>query len=670
MLILIVELVTIQQTDWTGGAVAPGCSYNDLSCLNSNCDILDGNFNDSFCTRTDSLVFHAEGKLTIYGLFQYLVEHTVKGPTKAGGWDNDPDIFDVDQDGHMDLVVTDESFPDNSIPNDSVWVFLNDGNGNFTQINVDWELESVDEIHENDADGDGDIDLFTVGHSQYDEDVVLFVNTGSGWTKCVICKNLNGSCNNSTPGSGEAEGIYTGDLDGDGDIDIAVTHLGDGAIYVFEKVPPGTPNSYGCTISSHDYYYVKHLIEDRDNNYGWNVIIEDVDADSDNDIVVTFSRDLMLYKNNGSLSFTPILIASTTPDLSRGFYGLDVDDIDGDGDPDIVVSDRRNTSSSDGNVNIYLNDGSGNFTLHTSISIPHPMGVVINDVEADGDKDIFVASYYDDYSTQDSTIYILINDGNSPPNFTPENQSPYITRRSYFGVGSGDLDGDGDADLLVRAGRKPGGNPSVREGLYWYSSVLYYFDSAKVVSNIVDINGSSSNENWRFDSIIVRGKYLEYASVYIRYGRNIGEFQTTGWIDINDIGTCNTYGSPVDSIKCHISDLDGPAQDTFAEFIQYRIDLYAHDGDLDSYKEINATIHDIQFKFNENITPISIKEKGEFIEISGEGYAHIYDVRGRLLKSIRTNGLVRIRRFLKPGIYVIIFKGDSGRVLRRKIIVR
>ncbi len=654
MLEILIGAVVLQ-TDWQGGAVSPGCSYNDLSCLNG-CTLLNTNFGNDFCTGTDDLVFYSPGKLRIFGTFQYLDEHTVKGPGQAGGWDNDPDIFDVNQDGHLDLVVTDESFLD---PNDSVWVFLNDGNGNFTQINVDGELESVDEIHENDADNDGDIDLFTVGHSNTDEDVVLFVNTGAGWAKCVICQNANGACDASTPGSGEVEGIYTGDLDGDGDVDIAVTHLGDGALYVFERVPAGTPNSYGCTIpGAGEHYYRKHFVDDPSTGGGWNVVIEDGDGDGDRDIFVTFHNALIFYRNTGGLTFNREIIENFT---GKGYYGLDVEDLDGDGDPDVAVSNRSADS-----VKIFINDGSGAFTLYDKVFIPHPMGVVINDVEEDGDKDIFVASYYDGATPDDSTIYVLVNDGGA---FTPVNQSSNITRRSYFGVGSGDLDGDGDADLLVRAGRS-GSVPSSREGLYWYSAVLFYADSAKVVSNIVDINGPSNNENWRFDSVIVRGKNLEYLTMYIRNGRNWSQFQSSTWMNINDIASCTTFGTPVDSIKCQLSDLGGSAQDTFSEFIQYRLDLYAHDGNGDSYKEISAIVYDVQFKFNENITPISVRENAGSIEFMGRGYAYVYDVRGRLIRRVRVDGNGRLEKFLRPGIYLVIFKKDSGEVIRRKLLIR
>ncbi len=638
-------ITSIGQSDWTGGATT-SCQVDDIICLNS-CPVENSAFDSDFCAMDASLVYYSPGKLRIYGTFQYMTEHTIKGPGEAGGWDNDPDIFDVNQDGHLDLVVTDESFPGSQ---DSVWLFLNDGNGNFTQITVDYNLGSVDEIHENDADGDGDIDLFTVGHSTDDQDVVLFVNTGAGWSKCVICTDLNGTCGDITSGSGEAEGIFTGDLDGDGDVDIAVSHLNDGALYVFERVPAGTPGATGCDIpGAGSHYYVKHLIDNPSFGGGWNVVIADGDGDGDNDIFMTYVDALVFYRNNGGLSFAREVVENL---LYRFYYGLDVRDIDSDGDVDVVVSNRDADS-----VKIFVNDGSGSFTLLSRFYIPHPMGVIINDVEEDGDQDIFVASYLDGTNTEDSTIYVLVNDGGT---FIPHNQSANITRRSYFGVGSGDLDGDGDADLLVRAGVS-GSTPSSREGLYWYDAVLFYHDSASMVSNIVDINGPSDHQNWKWDSLIIRGKNLELLDFYFRTAYTLAALQDSGWTIPTDVGTCTTYGSPVDSIKCHVN----PTR--YVEFLQYRLVLHSDDRDLDSNNEVSAIVYDVTFVFDE-LTPVASDENPSPILEKPE-VIHLFDVRGRLIGKYGAIDEKTLLRTLRPGIYIMKMQYRSGRQVIRKLVV-
>ncbi len=647
MLLMAIGIISVGQSDWLGGP-ATTCPVDDMTCINNNCPVMDNAFDTTFCASDNSLVYYSPGKLRIYGTFQYLQEHTIKGPGEAGGWDNDPDIFDVNLDGHLDLVVTDESFPSLQ---DSVWVFLNDGNGNFTQITVDYNLGSVDEIHENDADGDGDVDLFTVGNASGNQDVVLFINTGAGWSKCVICTDLNGVCGDTGSGTGEAEGIYTGDLDGDGDVDIAVSHLNDGALYVFERVPMGTPGATGCSIpGAGDHYYLKHFVDTPSIGGGWNVIIADGDNDGDNDIFMTYHDGLVFYRNDGAMNFSRQMIENLP---NKGYYGLAVKDLDRDGDVDIAVSNRNSDS-----VKIFTNDGAGNFSLLQRIYVPYPMGVVINDVEEDGDQDVFVASYMGGASSH--TIYILVNDGGT---FTPVSQKGYITDRNYFGVGSGDLDGDGDADLLVRAGR-PGETPSRREGLYWYDAVLFYEDSAKLVSSIVDINGPSDTRSFRWDSLIVRGKNLEYLNLMVRTGRNLNQLKSNPWNLITNIANCTTFGAPVDSIKCYIT-----TADSMVEFIQYRLDLYSHDGDGDGFNEISAIIYDVIFKFDETVTPVARDESpaGQFL--LPDGMARIYSISGKLVDKRRIIGGKLRREGLPPGIYIIRIKTNDGRSLMRKMVI-
>ena len=648
--VLFATIVIADQNSWVGGPVST-CSVDDASCYNA-CPVLEYDFDNQFCVADDNMLFKYPAGLRIKGIFRNLDEHTVKGPGQAGGWDNDPDIIDIDGDGDLDLVVSDESFaPDNL---DSVWIFLNDGTGTFSQVNLG-TLPSADELSEVDADNDGDVDIFVTGSAyDYGEDLVLFVQIDPrNWQKCVICADVAGDCTDADGNEREAEGVFAGDVDGDGDIDVVVSHLEEGSLYWFERVPAGTPGSTGCTMGSNDYYFIKHPIyPNTQGDEGWNVWLEDMDGDGDLDIITTLGSLVAIYWNpgDGDFDYRDTLLAPEirgSGDPIRNYYGLAVGDLDEDGDPDIAVTmPDRDT------VKIFRNDGNRQFTVVYSEWIPTPMGIVMGDVDNDGDLDMYVASYIDGSTTLDSTIYAIINHGSNSFYL----YSTTVPGRSYFGTGVGDLDGDENADLLVRAGTY-GESTSNREGLYWYSSVVDYPDSSVLISKVVDINGSSDIRSWRLNQVDVEGDSLQYVDVYVRLGRNLTDLRSRNWVNIEDISTCTFIGGGYTLKRC-IFNL--PIEDTLTEFIQYKLVLKSVNIDPDSYNDFSPMVNLVKFYFDNSITPVGI---GESISAFPQTF-QVFDVRGKFIGKMSLNAL----KGLKPGIYMIRWKNPHGWNIRKVII--
>jgi len=641
---LVIGLTNVIQQDWSGGERLT-CDMNSASCYNE-CPVLYNDFDNTFCLSDPNLHYKTTGAIGIRGYFYALTEHVIKGPGEAGGWDNDPDISDIDGDGDLDLVVSDESFDPDS--EDSVWVFYNDGNGNFTQVNLG-TVPSADELAETDIDGDGDLDVLVAGYAgMYGEDLVLFVQKSDGsWQKCVLCEDVKGDCSYSYIYR-EAEGVYAGDLDGDGDVDIVVSHYNSGSLYWFEHVPSGTPGSTGCTIEGKDIYFVKHSIyPNTQGDAGWNVWIEDMDGDGHADIVATLGSLVSIYWNPGDANFshTDVLLEPEIRGL-RSFYGLTVADLDDDGDPDIAVT-RTYLNS----VRLYRNDGGRNFTLAGTIDIPRPMGIAAGDIDGDGDTDLYVASYIDNTTTSDSTIYALVNEGD----WLFVIHSTGVTRKSYFGTGSGDLDGDGRTDLLVRAGTK-GERASNREGLYWYSVLLAYSDSSTLISNKVDVNGPSDLGSYEFDSVIVEGRHLDHVAVFIRYARNEDALNASEWNRIQDIATCSM---DIDNTRLECAMPSG----TFAEFVQYKVVLYSFTSSSRSIRNATPYVQQVRFVFDESTTPIALQE----IMNTRWKSLMIFRPDGRLLMK---TGDARNLPKLNTGIYIIRGTDEKGRSISRVIFVR
>ncbi|GIS39821.1 hypothetical protein Ct9H90mP12_0150 [bacterium] len=110
--------------------------------------------------------------------------------------------------------------------------------------------------------------------------------------------------------------------------------------------------------------------------------------------------------------------------------------MDGDGDIDILAT---GDNSSGDEVVWYSNDGSENFTaiaIESSIGSAKHLEVV--DIDGDNDKDVIVTSY------QDDDLLWYVNDGSQ--NFSKSFLNNNINGSSYVKVA--DMDGDGDLDIV------------------------------------------------------------------------------------------------------------------------------------------------------------------------------------------------------------------------------
>ena len=120
------------------------------------------------------------------------------------------------------------------------------------------------------------------------------------------------------------------------------------------------------------------------------VAAADFDGDGDIDLAVTNQRDrsITIFVNTGSGAFVPGNLLSTGSQLRP--EGIDADDIDGDGDPDLVVATSGNNLNF---VSIFTNMGgsfAGPINLQSGGTDPGAIAAV--DLDLDGDSDIVVVN--------------------------------------------------------------------------------------------------------------------------------------------------------------------------------------------------------------------------------------------------------------------------------------
>ena len=324
-------------------------------------------------------------------------------------------LGDIDNDGDLDLLTSNGLF--------GMFSYLNNGTGVFTpnRNTVIGNTPSCATLA--DVDGDGDLDL--LGGDADNPTIAIALNDGTG-----IFGFMGLPAQNLIVGN-QPMSVTTGDIDADGDLDMVCANYGSNSVSIGFNNGNGL---FGGTV-----------------NLGvgtqpTTVQLADIDSDGDLDILTT-SRNtnaVVVRLNNGAGSF------STGPTIGVGAAPSDLAlaDIDRDGDLDLLV-----TNASGASVSVRLNNGFGAFAGTTTLALPAgstPTGLGAGDVDADGDLDLVVAQ-----GTGGQVITYLNNGFGT---FTRQYAALELASTSFgpavtLGVTLGDVDGDGDLDVVTAEDR-------------------------------------------------------------------------------------------------------------------------------------------------------------------------------------------------------------------------
>lgn len=172
------------------------------------------------------------------------------------------------------------------------------------------------------------------------------------------------------------------------------------------------------------------------------LVISDFDGDGKNDLVATTGYGVSILRNTGSIGtidFAP------KNNINTGMFpgGVAVGDLDGDGKPDIAF-----TNSLFNTVSILKNTSTnGTISFAPKIDLPAsggPSRISINDLDGDGKPDMVIANKGVNINSISIYRNISIN-GNIA--FTEKND--ISVGRNPTRISCGDLDGDGKVDLFV-----------------------------------------------------------------------------------------------------------------------------------------------------------------------------------------------------------------------------
>ena len=192
---------------------------------------------------------------------------------------------------------------------------------------------------------------------------------------------------------------------------------------------------------------------------GSGVAVLDYDRDGDEDLFAGDGVRSILYENDGAGRFTDVteragLAASTERGVAA--TGVAAGDVDGDGLPDLFVTD------SFGPARLFANGPGGRFTETTARSgirvPPNARSAAFADVDGDGDLDLFVCvtgAYYEQmpdppYDAEDAAPNrLFVNDGRG--RFRDASAEWGVARPNRWSLSAlfSDYDADGRADLFV-----------------------------------------------------------------------------------------------------------------------------------------------------------------------------------------------------------------------------
>ena len=336
---------------------------------------------------------------------------------------------DLDKDQLLDVVVAD-------CKNNTVSWIRQYPSGTYSETTIGKDVIAPAHVQAIDFDQDGDLDLMiaVLGMLFPNNDkigsIVIFENDGrNNFTRHLVIEKI-----------ARVSDVRAGDLDMDGDMDLAVVQFGydDGETRWMENMGNWKFNS--------------HLLQSLSG--GINVEIVDADKDGDNDIITLISQEweeIYCFVNNGKGNFEPkLLYGSSNQDF--GSSSLMMSDFDQDGDQDIVYTN--------GDAFDYIppqgrpwhgaqwleNKGNLVFDYHRICNFTGAVNAAPVDIDKDGDLDLFLVSAFNIWDQPSAQSFIWM-ENNGQMNFTRHDIARSPTH--LLSLGTGDFNNDGLIDFAT-----------------------------------------------------------------------------------------------------------------------------------------------------------------------------------------------------------------------------
>ncbi|MFM9950383.1 MAG: T9SS type A sorting domain-containing protein [Saprospiraceae bacterium] len=231
--------------------------------------------------------------------------------------------------------------------------------------------------------------------------------------------------------------IAFSDVDGDGDQDVLITGLN-------TSLNPNARLYLNNGMGAYSYSPLSETL--FAGVILGSIAFSDVDGDGDPDVLITGSIDFFtsiakLYANNGTGTYSEV---PGTPFEGVSSGSIAFSDVDSDGDPDVLITGSNNSGTPI--AKLYANNGMGNYSevSGTPFDGIDSGSIAFSDVDNDGDPDVLITGANNNSSTRIAKLYA--NDGTG--NYSEVLGTPF-EGVSSASVAFSDVDGDGDQDVFL-----------------------------------------------------------------------------------------------------------------------------------------------------------------------------------------------------------------------------
>jgi len=311
------------------------------------------------------------------------------------------------------------------------YIYLNAGDGTLTRVallaqaDVRVSGDRTRAVELGDLDSDGDLDLM-IGNTGR-QSLVYENATGEGGAALFPTERI---ASFGLP-TEQVSGLTAVDIDGDSDLDMAVTRAGaQSSIY----------HNDGALSFPTPHSFARQALGSAPTS-PTAIALGDLDGDRDLDLVIVADGLDVTYRNDGSGGLSPAGNLGASDDATAA---VALGDMDGDGDLDLVLGGR-------GQEQVWRNNGAGSFSPGASLGGgDDTRAVALGDLDGDGDLDLVVGNY-----NENSLIYLNDGAGAFPASHRFDARWDNVTSLAL-----GDLDRDGDLDIVAGSGRRlfaPGG---------------------------------------------------------------------------------------------------------------------------------------------------------------------------------------------------------------------